>query len=134
MSDKFRSLKLKHAIAAQIFYSSPDAENLTGRTLNSDSLIEPFGIAEAITFRPTGIKKDEVLEKLIKAKAYSKILQQYDKPGATFTMAVIYRNAKDELKEMNLTKAIETALAPLELPKQIIDFLLQQKKYSFLKD
>ncbi|HTB31977.1 MAG TPA: hypothetical protein VK808_08135 [Bacteroidia bacterium] len=133
MTDKFRSLSLRQAIAVQIFYASPDDENLLGKTLNSDSWNEPLGIVSAITFRKTGTAKDEALEKLIAAKAYKKILEQYDKPKATFKMVVIYKNDRDEANEMNLTNAIEAALSPLELPKQIMEFLLEKKEYGFLK-
>lgn len=133
MSDKFSSLSLRQALAVQIFYASPDDENLIGKTLNSDRWDEPFGVVTAITFRKTGTTKDELLEKLIAAKAYKKILEQYDTPKATFKIVVIYKNDKDEINEMNLTKAIESALSPLELPKQIMQFLLEKKEYGFLK-
>ena len=99
MTDKFRSLTLRQAIAAQIFYSSPDDENLVGKTLNSHDYTEPVKVVESITFRKTGNIKDEALEKLIKAKSYKEIIERYDTPKATFKIVVIYKNEKDELKE-----------------------------------
>ena len=134
MADKFRSLTLKQALAVQIFYSSPDDENLTGKTLNGENWLESTGVITSIAFRETGSKKDTALEKLIFTKAYKKIIQQYDKPKATFKMIAFYMNDKDQLREMNLTKAITLALSPLETPKQIIEFLSEKKEYSFLKD
>jgi hypothetical protein len=134
MTDKFRSLTLRQAIATQIFYTSPDDENLTGKTLNGENWLESTGVVTAIIFRKTGSDKDEALEKLIFAKAYKKIIQQYDKPKATFKMLVFYKNEKDEIKEMNLTTAITELLSPMETPKQIIDFLSERDEYSFLKD
>lgn len=134
MRDEFGSLTLKEAIAVQIFYSSPDDENLTGKTLTGRTWVETTGVVVAITFREMGSPKNEVLEKLIAAREYKKILQQFDKPGKRFYMVVIYKNDKGELKETNLTNAIELALSPDELPKEIMDFLLQNKEYSFLAE
>ncbi len=134
MTDKFRSLTLRQAIAVQIFYSSPDDENLVGKTLNGENWLESTGVVTAIIFLETGTKKDEALEKLIFAKAYIKIIKQYDKPKATFKIVVFYKNDKDVIKEMNLTNAIKLALSPDESPKQIIEFLTEKEEYSFLKD
>jgi hypothetical protein len=134
MADKFRALTLRQAMAVQIFYSSPDDENLVGKTLNGENWLKITGVGAAIIFRETGVKEDEPLEKLIAAKAYKKIIQQYDKPGATFKMVVVYKNEKGALKEMNLTKAIQLALSPEELPEQIMNFLVEKPEYSFLKE
>lgn len=134
MTDKFRSLTLKQAIAVQIFYTSPDDENLVGKTLNGESWVEPLEVVTNLIFRKTGTEKDETLEKLIRTKSYKKIIEQYDKHGATYKMVITYKDVKNKLKEMNLTKAIKLALSPEELPGQIIKFLLEKKEYSFLKD
>jgi hypothetical protein len=133
MKDKFHFLRLKEAIAVQIFYSSPDDENLTGKTLNSDSWVESTGVVTGITFRENGIQEDELLQKLITEKAYRKIVEIYDRPDATFKIVVTYKNDKDEIKETDLTNAIEMALSPEELPKQVMDFLLEKEEFSFLK-
>jgi hypothetical protein len=133
MPDKFRSLTLRQAIALHIFYSSPDEENLVGQTLNSNQWGDPTGIVTAITFRKTGTTKDEALEKLVAARDYKKILEKYGKSTATFKMVVIYKHNEGKSKEMNLTKAIEEALAPEELPDEIMRFLLEKKEYSFLR-
>lgn len=133
MQDKFHALSLKQALAVQIFYSSPEDENLIGKTLNGKELFEPVGVIRTISFRPTEAKKDEVLEKLIAAKAYNEILQKYDKPQATFKMEVIYKDEKGVLHEANLTNAIKLAFSPEELPEQIMAFLLKKEEYSFLK-
>ena len=133
MKDKFHFLTLKEAIAVQIFYSSPDDENLTGKTLNSDSWVESTGVVTGITFRENGIQEDALLQKLIAEKAYRKIVEMYDRPDATFKIVVMYKNDKDEIKETDLTNAIEMALSPEELPKQVMDFLLEKEEFSFLK-
>lgn len=133
MTDKFRSLTLRQALAVQIFYTSPDDENLVGKTLNSENWLESIGVVTSIIFRKTGSDKDEALEKLIFAKAYKKIIQQYDKPKATFKMVVFYRNEKNEIREMNLTTAITELLSPMETPNQIIEFLSERKEFEFLK-
>jgi|GEM_PF-3119387 hypothetical protein len=133
MKDKFHFLTLKEAIAVQIFYSSPDDENLTGKTLNSDSWVESNGVVTGITFRENGIQEDELLQKLIAEKAYKKIVETYDRPDATFKIVVTYKTDKDEIKETDLTNAIEMALSPEELPKQVMDFLLEKEEFSFLK-
>jgi hypothetical protein len=133
MPDKFGFLTLKQAIAVQIFYSSPDDENLVGKTLYSEDWVESTGVIEAISFRKTGGGENEMLAKLIKSKDYKNILNKYDSPGATFEMVVIYKDEQDVLKEMNLTDAIKLDLSPEELPKQIMDFLLEKEEFSFLK-
>jgi hypothetical protein len=133
MKDKFHFLTLKEAVAVQIFYSSPDDENLTGKTLNSDSWVEATGVVTGITFRENGITEDELLQKLIVEKAYKKIVETYDRPDATFKIVVTYKNDKGESKETDLTNAIEMALSPEELPKQVMDFLLEKEEFSFLK-
>ncbi|HXP51112.1 MAG TPA: hypothetical protein VN922_14235 [Bacteroidia bacterium] len=134
MKDKFHFLTLKEAVAVQIFYSSPDDENLTGKTLNSDSWVEATGVVTGITFRENGITEDELLQKLIAEKAYKKIVETYDRPDATFKIVVTYKNDKGENKETDLTNAIEMALSPEELPKQVMDFLLEKEEFSFLKN
>jgi hypothetical protein len=133
MRDKFRNLPLREAMATQIFYTSPEAENLVGKTLNSERWDEPVNVVTAITFRRTGTKQDTALEKLIAAKSYKKILELYDKPDATFKLVVMYKDDKDEIKEMSLTNALSAALSPEELPKENIRFLLDKKEFSFLK-
>jgi hypothetical protein len=133
MKDKFHSLTLKEAIAVQIFYSSPDDENLDGKTLNGKNWIDTTGVVSSITFRQNGVDKDEALQKLIDKKSYKEILKKYDKPGATFKIVVIYKDNNNKVKETDLTNAIKLALSPEELPKQIIEFLLQKKEFSFLK-
>src|SRR6201998_927745 len=134
MKDKFHFLTLKEAVAVQIFYSSPDDENLTGKTMNSDSWVEATGVVTGITFRENGITEDELLQKLIAEKAYKKIVETYDRPDATFKIVVTYKNDKGENKETDLTNAIEMALSPEELPKQVMDFLLEKEEFSFLKN
>ena len=47
MTDKFRNLTIRQAIAVQIFYSSPDDENLVGK-MEFDSAgtpLEGYGIS-----------------------------------------------------------------------------------------
>jgi len=134
MTDKFRDLTLKQAIAVLIFYTSPDDENLVGKTLNGTNWLEDVGTVTGITFRKAGNEKDAALEKLIASGSYKKIISLYDKPKATFKMVVFYKNAKGEIKEMNLTAAITELLSPMETPKQIMEFLSEKKKYNFLKD
>ncbi len=134
MTDNFRQLTLRQAIAVQIFYSSPDDENLRGKTLTGKSWVENTGIITAITFREINKPKDKTLEKLIVSRSYEEILKRYDKPGAAFEMIVIYSDDKDEFKEIGLSNAIKLALSPEELPKQIMDFLLEQNEYTFLKN
>ncbi len=134
MSDKFRSLTLRQAIAVQIFYSSPDDENLLGKTLNCEKLDDPVITVESIIFRNAETGKDETLEKLISERRYKEILLNYDKPGASYKMVVTYKNDKGEPKEMDLTHAIQAALSPEELPDEIIQFLLEREEYAFLKE
>jgi hypothetical protein len=133
MTDKFDFLTLKQAIAVQIFYSSSDDENLIGKTLTGANWIESTGVVASITFLENGIGRDGTLGKLIAEKSYQKIIEQYDKPNATFKIVVSYKNDKDELIDTDLTSAIQLALSPEELPKQIIEFLSEKKEYSFLK-
>lgn len=133
MKDKFHFLNLREAIAIQIFYSSPDDENLVGKTLTGDDWTNNTGIVTGITFRKNGTENDEILKELIDKKAYEKIIKQYDNPAATFKIVVFYKNDADEVKETDLTNAISLALSPEELPKQVMDFLLTKEDFSFLK-
>ncbi len=134
MPDKFHSLTLKQAIAVQLFYTSPEDENLHGKILNSDSWVDIKGRIESVTFHKTGSHRDETLEKLIAEKAYKKILEKYNAPGATFEMVVVYKHGESETEEMNLSDAIESTFSPEELPNQIIEFLIEKEEYSFLKE
>jgi hypothetical protein len=134
MTDNFRSLTLKQAIALQIFYTSPDDENLRGKTLYGENWLDNKGIVADVFFRKTGTKKDEALEKLITAKEYKKILQKYPEAGTTFKMVVVYKNDKGKLKEINLTQAIQLTASPDEPHQQIIDFITEKKEYNFLKE
>ncbi|HTA27530.1 MAG TPA: hypothetical protein VK809_07075 [Bacteroidia bacterium] len=133
MPDKFHSLTLKEAIAVQIFYTSPEDENLHGKILNSENWAELIGSIETVSFHKTGGPKDEELEKLIESKSYKEILEKYDNSGATFEVVVIYKKDGSEFQEMNLSDAIESTFSPEELPSQIIEFLLQKEEFSFLK-
>jgi len=134
MPDKFSCLTLRQAIAVQIFYSSPDDENLIGKTLNSEKWDDPVIIVDSIIFRSNEAGKDEIFEKLILERAYQEILLKYDKPGATYKMVVTYKNDKVERKEVDLAHAIELALSPVELPDEIIGFLLEKEEFAFLKE
>jgi hypothetical protein len=133
MPDKFSCLTLRQAIAVQIFYSSPDDENLIGKTLNSEKWDDPVIIVESIIFRSNESGKDETLEKLISERAYHEILLKYDKLGGTYKMLVTYKNVNGEIKEVDLTHAIESALSPVELPEEIIQFLLEREEFAYLK-
>lgn len=134
MEDKFHTLTLKQAIAVQIFYSSPDDENLTGKTINSKELFEPVGEVVSVIFCKTEVKEDKALGRLIAAKAYDKILQQYNNPEDRFKMQVIYKDAKDNLHEASLSNVIKLTMSPEELTDQIMRFILEKEEYRFLKD
>ncbi len=133
MTDEFRTLSLKEAIAVQIFYTSPEDENLHGKILNSENWSDLKGMIETVTFHKTGSSRDEALEKLIAAKAYKEILEKYTAPGATFEMVVIYKHDESGREEMSLSDAIESTFSPEELPNQIMEFLLEKEEFSFLK-